>query len=126
MLVVAVASVAVLAGAGCGDDEVDTGGATTGVPSASTETIPARTPDVTGVVARPEPASGPAIIDASDDYFEGMGLLLGDPVIVDEATGEALSPTELEDGAVVAVWIEGPCAESYPVQCTVIAIQVRR
>lgn len=126
MLVVAVASIALLAGAGCGDDEVETGGTTSEVPSASAETVPAREPDVTGVVARPEPAADPALAEASDPYFEGMGLLRGDPVIVDEGTGGVRAASALEDGDAVAVWIEGPCAESYPVQCAVVAIEVRR
>lgn len=111
--------------AACGDDDVSTDGTTTTSPGAPAATAPDREPDVTGVVARAGGAS-PALADASDEYFEGMDLLRGDPVIVDEATGEALTAADLDDGAEVAVWTEDACAESYPVQCQITALQVRR
>ncbi|MFP5255498.1 MAG: hypothetical protein ACLGI8_06565 [Acidimicrobiia bacterium] len=111
-----------LVGAACGNDEVSTG-ATTSTPSSvvTTGTIPARTPDVTGTVQLS--GSDPVLVGASDPYFEGMALLRGEPTIIDATTGEVLT---LEDGDEVAVWTEGVCAESYPVQCGILAIQVRR
>lgn len=100
---------------GCGDDGAD----------ASGSTLPDSEPTTVGVVSRAEADADPALTDSSDPYFEGMALLRGDPLIVDDATGEGLAPPALQDGAEVAVWTEGACAESYPVQCTVVAIEVR-
>ncbi|MGV3758101.1 MAG: hypothetical protein ACO1PW_00995 [Actinomycetota bacterium] len=125
-LLVPIAAVALLTSAGCGDDDVVAGGTTSEVPSASTETLPARQPDVTGVVARSDAGADPALSEASDPYFEGMGLLRGDPVILDDVAAEVLPPSGLEAGDEVAVWVGDACAESYPVQCQVLAIQVRR
>ena len=38
----------------------------------------------------------------------------GDPVVIDE----------LDDGMLVDVWVGGPCAESYPVQCDIEALRI--
>lgn len=122
MLVALVVAMLVL-GSGCGDDEVEVGDTTsTSEPTLTTGTVPARSPDVTGIV-RVDDGSEPVLVQASDPYFEGMGLLRGEPTIMDATTGEVLT---LEDGDEVAVWTEGACAESYPVQCGILAIQVRR
>ena len=125
-MLVALVVAALLLGSGCGDDEVEAGDTTsTSGPTLTTDTVPARSADVTGIV-RVDDASDPALVEASDPYFEGMGLLRGDPVIVDAATAEVLEAFALEDGDEVAVWTEGACAESYPVQCEILVIQVRR
>ena len=87
-------------------------------------TVPDREPDVTGVVAGADEPGGPVLAEPSDRYFEGMGLLRGDPVVVD-ADGQATSIATLEDGDAVEVWIEGICGESFPVQCDVTAIRLR-
>ena len=99
---------------GCGDDAADT----------TASTLSDSEPTTTGVVSRPEARADPTLAEAADPYFEGMGLLGGDPVIIDGSTGDPLAASELEDGAEVAVWTEGACAESYPVQCTVVALEV--
>lgn len=87
--------------------------------------IPDRQPDVTGVVAGAGAPGGPVLDEPSDAYFEGMSLLRGDPVVVGD-DGAALPPTEIQDGDAVDVWIDGPCAESFPVQCDVTALRLRR
>ena len=85
---------------------------------------PDRTPDVTGRVDGVDRGPGPVLSDASDPYFEGMWLLRADPLIVD-AAGTPLDPAALRAGRTVEVWIEGACAESFPVQCDVVALRVR-
>jgi len=120
-----VVALALVLAAACGDDEVTTGGTGSTPVDGPAATVPDRDPDVTGVVAR---AAGedPTIGAASDAYFEGMALLRGDPVVVDAASGDELTAADVVDGAEVAVWVEGPCAESYPVQCTVVALRIGR
>jgi hypothetical protein len=80
------------------------------------------TPDVTGVVAVQD--AGPVLTQASDPYYEGMGLSLADPSVVSE-TG-ALTLDDLADGDAVEVWLPEPatCAESAPVQCDILTIRV--
>lgn len=86
--------------------------------------VPDRAPDVTGVVATSsEPAGGAVLVAASDDYYEGMSLLPGDPDVVD-AGGKRLEPSDLRAGNEVEVWVGGPCAESYPVQCDIATVRV--
>lgn len=108
-----------------GDDDLATGGTASTPLDGPAATVPDRDPDVTGVVARTA-GEDPTIGAASDAYFEGMALLRGDPVVVDAASGDELTAADVVDGAEVAVWVEGPCAESYPVQCTVVALRIGR
>ncbi len=103
LIVLAVAAV-VLAVAGCGGSPV-----------------PDRDPDVTGVVARS--ASGAILTEPSDPYFDQMSLLRGDPVLIDQ-DGDEVPYGELAEGDAIEVWIDGACAESFPVQCTVTALRV--
>jgi hypothetical protein len=79
-------------------------------------------PDVTGVVAVQD--AGPVLTQASDPYYEGMGLSLADPSVVSD-TG-ALTLDDLADGDAVEVWLPETsiCAESAPVQCDVLTIRV--
>lgn len=79
------------------------------------------TPDVSGTVAR-DGAVG-TLVDASDDYYEGMDLLLDEADVVDE-DGAALAPQDVLDGAQVEVWTSDACAESYPVQCGIERVRV--
>lgn len=95
--------------AGCGD-------------AADDAAVPDRAPDVTGVVATPGAAAEPVLVDASDPYYEGMSLLRGDPVVLG-AGGDA-APADLRAGVPVEVWTAGACAESYPVQCEILAVRV--
>ncbi|MCF4122276.1 hypothetical protein L1785_14950 [Antribacter sp. KLBMP9083] len=92
---------------------------------AGTAGIPDREPDVTGVVAGAGGSGDPVLAEPSDDYFEGMRLLRGDPVIVRGDDGEPVPSTELDDGDEVEVWTDGACAESYPVQCGIVALRLR-
>jgi hypothetical protein len=80
------------------------------------------TPDVTGVVAVQD--AGPVLTQASDPYYEGMGLSLADPSVVSDAG--ALTLDDLADGDAVEVWLPRPatCAESAPVQCEILTIRV--
>lgn len=91
----------------------------------ATEGVPDRPPDVTGVVAGADEPGGPVLAEPSDGYYEGMGLLRGDPILVRD-DGAAVAYSELEDGAPVEVWTEGPCAESFPVQCGIVALRVEQ
>jgi hypothetical protein len=84
--------------------------------------IPDRAPDVTGVVDGAGTPGGPALADPSDDYFAGMALAPDDAVVVRGGADGALAA--LRDGEAVEVWIDWPCQESFPVQCTVVALRV--
>jgi hypothetical protein len=86
--------------------------------------VPGRAPDVTGMVSEAGSPAGPVLADPSDDYFEGMSLVRGDPVVV--RGGEEVVVADLRDGDAVEVWIGDGCAESFPVQCTVVAVRVTR
>jgi hypothetical protein len=79
-------------------------------------------PATTGVVRTGE--GGAVLVQSSDAYFEGMGLLRGDPAIYRGAADEAVDAAALEDGVAVEVWVGDSCAESYPVQCDIVAIRV--
>lgn len=87
--------------------------------------LPDRQPDVTGVVAGTDQPAGPVLTEPSDSYFERMSLVRGDPVLVKSSAGESVPFSELEDGDEVEVWIDGACAESYPVQCGIVALRLR-
>lgn len=85
--------------------------------------VPDRDPDVTGVVALSGSASAAVLTEPSDPYFDQMSLLRGDPLLVDD-TGDEVPYSGLADGDAIEVWIDGPCAESFPVQCAVTALRV--
>ncbi|MBO1752028.1 hypothetical protein J4G33_09460 [Actinotalea sp. BY-33] len=87
--------------------------------------LPSRTPDVSGVVDREAGSERVTLSGPSNPYYDGMDLLRGSPVIVARSDESALAPEDLAGGDVVDVWIEGACAESSPVQCTVTALRVR-
>ncbi|MBW0252563.1 hypothetical protein [Cellulomonas sp. PS-H5] len=108
---------AVAAVAGCGPADSPAAPA----PSASEHLGGQPTPDVTGVVA------GGSLTQASDPYFEGMGLAgLGDEPSVLAADGSQATVADLRDGDRVEVWLgsEGRCAESFPVQCDLLTVRV--
>lgn len=123
----------VIAGAGCGDDDRGVSSTATGpvvsvapTPPAGGGELPEREADVTGLVGTgDEYPAPPHLLEPTDDYYLGMGLLRGDP-IVRGADGTPMSPSELEEGDQVAVWIDGGCAESFPVQCDIVALVVTR
>lgn len=80
--------------------------------------VPDREPDVTGVAA----ADGDALVlaEPSDRYYEGMRLPTQGTAVVGPGGG----PTTLAAGDAVEVWVAGPCAESFPVQCEVGAVRL--
>ncbi len=84
------------------------------------ETPPDRPADVAGTVDRDD--RGPRLVDASDPYYEGMALLSASTVVLD-ADGARVDGDALDDGDVVEVWAD-VCAESFPVQCQVLAVRV--
>jgi hypothetical protein len=112
----ALATVALLAAvtAGCADTGARGGGSP-----------PDREPDVSGVVAGTGEPGGAVLAEPSDAYYEGMGLLRGDPLIVKGDDAQPVSPAELEDGQRVDVWTDGVCAESFPVQCGITALRLQ-
>ncbi|KON74182.1 hypothetical protein ACIOWF_12700 [Cellulosimicrobium cellulans] len=95
-------------------------GCATADDSAGAAAPPDRPADVDGTVDRDEGA--PRLVDASDPYYEGMSLLSASTVVLD-ADGERVDGAALVDGDAVEVWAE-VCAESYPVQCQVVAVRV--
>lgn len=110
--------------AACGDDDpADDDGAGSG-PSPSAA-VPDRPAEVRGTLDGGDGTF--ALTDADDPYYEGMALLPSrgeaSPVIVD-GDGVEVAAGDLADGMAVEVWTEGPCAESYPVQCPVDALRV--
>jgi hypothetical protein len=114
---------------GCGGD--DPAGSATTAPPASVPAsgdgvgqLPDRDADVTGVVGTgDEYMAPPHLLEPSDGYYLGMSLLQGDPVVV-AADGTVVAASDLQDGDEVAVWTGEACAESFPVQCDIVAIQV--
>lgn len=123
---VALAAVAVGATA-CGDDGGGSGAGSdpTGSSALDEVRVPLRDPEVTGAV---EVDGGVArLAEPSDPYFEGMVLTVLDAdssVLVVDAHDEPLLAADLRAGRSVEVWIVGPCAESFPVQCTIEALRV--
>lgn len=104
-------------GAGCGEDADGSGGA-------GDAGTPARPPDVSGVVRLDDGTfEAPYLAEPSDSYFEGMYLLRGDPPVFDR-DGEPLAASDLADGDPVDVWVADVCAESFPVQCEVLALRL--
>lgn len=63
----------------------------------------------------------------AERYYEGVLVAPRDelPVLVD-TTGAPVTQDELQAGQSVWLWIGGPCAESFPVQCELDAVLVER
>ena len=79
MLVALVVAMLVL-GSGCGDDEVEVGDTTsTSEPTLTTGTVPARSPDVTGIVQLPE---GTEMVMPGDNVTISVELIT--PVAMDK------------------------------------------
>lgn len=109
--------------ASCGDDADD------GEASDGRVDVPFRAPEVSGTLSLVADDLSPVrLVDASDPYFEGMGLLRpvgpdGEVLVVDES-GALLAVDDLVEGMHVDVWVGSACAESYPVQCGIEALRV--
>lgn len=82
--------------------------------------VPGREPEVRGVVST-DFGGTPVLTQSSDGYYEGMSLDRGAPTVVGASDGPV---DELEAGDSVEVWVSGPCAESYPVQCEIEAVRL--
>jgi hypothetical protein len=126
-VIVAIAVAVALVGCG-GDDPAGSAitepTASVPVPGHGLEELPDREPDVTGVVGTgDEYAEPPHLLEPSDGYYLGMSLLQGDPVVV-AADGTVVAASDLQAGDEVAVWTGEACAESFPVQCDIVGIQV--
>lgn len=84
--------------------------------------VPDRDPDVTGTVEAGQ--GGAVLVEPSDRYYERMAIVGDDGTLVVGSDGEALDPDDLATGDAVEVWVGEACAESFPVQCDVIAVRV--
>lgn len=80
-------------------------------------------PTVTGVVAGVAAGGSPQLTEPSDPYFDQISLAEPGTEYRD-ASGASIESTDLRDGDVVAVWTGDACAESFPVQCELIAVHV--
>ncbi len=87
--------------------------------------IPDRDADATGTVASISTAGGVAHFTLTTgeqgDYFWDATITVMAEDLVD-SSGKALDPSELKDGDAVSVWTD-VCAESYPVQCSAVAVR---
>jgi hypothetical protein len=104
--------------AGCGGDDVCSDSDCLG-PSETTRSpqLPSTDPTVEGRVGMRD---GQAFLDfASDMYYLGLALPGDDAVVVGLDPG-----AQLEEHDPVRVWIDGGCAESSPVQCDIVAVEV--
>ena len=109
---------------GTAEPAPDSPTATAPAPDGTPATAP--DPTVTGTVAIDD-AGSPVVVDTSDDYYDRMSLVAGGPDVRSSA-GDPIALADLRDGDRVAVQIDeaAGCAESSPVQCTVLAVQVLR
>lgn len=96
------------------------------VPAPRPPGVPDREPNVTGTVGTDDQGRPGILLDPSDTHFARMALNRGEPIVFDLDTSEQLDFADLAGGDRIAVWIDGGCAESFPVQCTVAAIGVNR
>ncbi len=90
----------------------------------ATSLVPDEPADVSGVVVDGAVfGGGPALAQASDDYYEGMALVTDETVVV-AADGSEADASDLVEGVAVELWVTEFCAESYPVQCGVEVVRV--
>lgn len=82
--------------------------------------LPERDPDVTATVFRTTDAA--VLTDADDAYYKGMSLADDLPVVGGD--GAAATVAGLVDGDRVRVWIGGSCAESWPVLCEIVGVEL--
>jgi hypothetical protein len=141
-MVVLVLALAIAGLTGCTDDDEDDtvavgGGGTTDASDPGSDqgqgagpgdqlALPEEEPTVRGVIisgdAGPELTEVEAASLNDDAYYAGAILSFGESVPILDARGEATSLDEVFDQP-VDLWLDA-CAESYPVQCGVIAVQL--
>jgi hypothetical protein len=128
LLVGLAATTLLLTVAACSDDADSTDPTTQGTDAPTTDPGSDDWPDgpatVTGIVEFVADAPDALrLAEPSDAYYQGMSL--GSiTALVRGTDGRLLTTDDLEAGDHIAVWTEGGCAESFPVQCTILAIEV--
>jgi len=80
-------------------------------------------PTVTGVVTGVVAGGSPQLTEPSDPYVDQIALATPGTEYRD-ASGASIEAADLRDGDTVAVWTADGCAESFPVQCELIAVHV--
>ncbi len=87
-------------------------------------TLPEREPEAVGtasaVVTEGDQTRVAFLPDPDYEYFEGTTFVLTEGIPVGGAVEAA---ADIPEGATIHVW-SGPCAESFPVQCQVEAVEV--
>ena len=125
ILVVVLGGLAVLGGA-CGSD-ADSPADTTQAPDTTEVSVPEREPDLVGTITEVTPSGddGLGTILVEGDVAPERGRKIVYTVTSDTViTGTAAELSDLADGQLAETWAVGPCAESYPEQCTLEAIRV--
>ena len=86
----------------------------------------ARIPSVRGVLEPVEkmPFTPFRLVDVSKVYFDRMTLTILEDVSLTSPTGQPISPSDLEAGMTVDVWLAGGCDDTLPVRCALAAIRV--
>ncbi|WP_144016056.1 hypothetical protein [Demequina sp. NBRC 110052] len=88
--------------------------------------LPSRQPDAVGTVGEVSTSDGVTVLsfvpDAGYEYFLGTLFWVDDSVEVIGPEGVSVDASEIVLGAEVEVWTEA-CAESFPVQCDVVAVR---
>jgi hypothetical protein len=125
----ALLTLALLASA-CGSDDDAIGEP----PDGTGAEVPDRVPDLTGTVTVVTPLDPPSDDDAGvigtilveGDLAPEQGRKISYTVTTDtEITGTGVGVfTDLVEGQTADTWATGPCAESYPEQCTLEAIRI--
>lgn len=127
-LLAGLATTLLFTAAACSDDDDRTDPTTQVTDSPTTDTAVDDWPDgpatVTGIVefVSDVPFST-RLAEPSDPYYELMSLV-SNTALVRDVDGRPMTTDDLEPGDQIAVWIDGGCAESFPVQCTILAIEV--
>lgn len=88
--------------------------------------LPSRQPDAVGTVGEVSTSDGVTVLsfvpDAGYEYFLGTLFWVEDSVNVVGPDGDETAASEIPLGARAEVWTE-ECAESFPVQCDVVAVR---
>jgi hypothetical protein len=116
-----------LLGSACGSDS-DSPADTTQAPDVTEVSVPAREPDLIGTITEVTPSGdddGLGSILVEGDLAPERGRKIVYTITTDTViTGTAAELADLADGQLAETWSSGPCAESYPEQCTLEAIRV--
>lgn len=87
--------------------------------------VPGRAPDAVGDVVAVDYRESVVEVqfdhDPGYEYFEGTTFMLGEDVTITGAVDHAV---QIRPDDRIGVWVDA-CAESFPVQCTVVAVEVQ-